>query len=358
MVDVPGPGQAARLPPFPQGWYCLAYSDELARGAVLNRRLGGKELLLFRTESGAISAMAPICPHLGAHMGHGGRVEGETLRCPFHAFRFAVDGTCVATGYGTTPPKVKASTWHATENHGAVLVWFDPDGRPPSFEVPTLDMRGFTHLKRRTYRLRGHPQDTTENSVDFGHLAVVHGYQELRTIKEVTTDGPYLTARYGMLRPVGLLGEALGGVSAEFTVHVRGLGHSFVEVVVPALGVETRNFVFATPVAEMELELHIACALRHLDATPGLKSPLRLAAKLGPLRRAIESFLMRQSFEAYRNDVEQDFVIWKHKQFVARPALALGDGPVLKYRRWAQQFYRPEDLGGAGDHPSRSMDCT
>lgn len=31
-----------------------------------------------------------------------------------------------------------------------------------------------------------------------------------------------------------------------------------------------------------------------------------------------------------------------HKRFVARPALAAGDGPSMVYRRWARQFY--EDL--------------
>ncbi|NUP07226.1 MAG: Rieske 2Fe-2S domain-containing protein [Polyangiaceae bacterium] len=345
MVEANLPGHPSKLPPFPRGWYAIGLSEEFARGQVATRQLVGKELVVFRTRQGVVSVMDPICPHLGAHMGHGGTVEGESLRCPFHGFRFGVDGTCVATGYATNPPKVKARTWHVRENHGAVLVYFDPDGLAPTFEIPELDPTGFSPLRHKSYRFRGHPQDTTENSVDFGHLSIVHGYEQVKMRSELETRGAYLTAKYSMHRPVGLLGAGFGGVDAEFHVHVHGLGYSFVEVLVPKLGFETRNFVYATPVGEMDLELRIAISIRHLHKTPNLVRPLKLAAQIGPLRRLVEAALMRQAFGAYSHDVEQDFVIWKHKQFVPRPALALGDGPVMRYRRWAEQFYRPADLG-------------
>src|SRR4051812_19553670 len=133
MVEAVKPGQSARLPPFPIGWYAVGFSEEFANGSVSTRSLAGRELLVFRTERGEVSAMDPICPHLGAHMGHGGKVVGESVRCPFHGFRFGVDGTCVATGYDTKPPKVRAKTWPVLENHGVVLVYYDPHGQTPAF---------------------------------------------------------------------------------------------------------------------------------------------------------------------------------------------------------------------------------
>ena len=36
---------------------------------------------------------------------------------------------------------------------------------------------------------------------------------------------------------------------------------------------------------------------------------------------------------------KQDFPIWEHKHYRERPALAVGDGPIGLYRRWARQFY-------------------
>ena len=39
--------------------------------------------------------------------------------------------------------------------------------------------------------------------------------------------------------------------------------------------------------------------------------------------------------------LEQDVVIWENKAHIPVPALAEGDGPVMQFRRWAEQFYVP-----------------
>ena len=86
--------------PLPFGWFCVAYSDELQVGEAKPLRYFGKDLVLFRTESGKAVVLDAYCPHLGAHLGHGiheetgigGRIEGETIVCPFHAWRFNGNG--------------------------------------------------------------------------------------------------------------------------------------------------------------------------------------------------------------------------------------------------------------------------
>jgi hypothetical protein len=37
--------------------------------------------------------------------------------------------------------------------------------------------------------------------------------------------------------------------------------------------------------------------------------------------------------------VEEDIPIWENKAFIPRPALADTDGPFMKFRKWASQFY-------------------
>jgi cholesterol 7-desaturase len=324
----------ARLRPFPNGWYCVGFSNEFPTGEVRTRRLAGREVVLFRTECGTLHAIDPVCPHMGAHLGHGGTVEGETIRCPFHAFRFDGGGACVATGYGTKPPKARARTYPSCERHGAALVWFDPQGREPLWQIPELELAGWTDIRTHTFRLRGHPHDTTENSVDIGHLSVVHGYEAVEQLSELVIEGPYLNARYAMTRPVELLGQKATKFKAEFDIHVHGLGYSFVEVLVKSAGIQTRNFVYATPVGEMKLELRIAMSLRRIADTPSAHPFLRALPE-----RLAERFVLEQAFRAYKHDVEQDFEIWNHKSFVEQPALALGDGPIARYRKWATQFF-------------------
>lgn len=37
--------------------------------------------------------------------------------------------------------------------------------------------------------------------------------------------------------------------------------------------------------------------------------------------------------------IEEDLPIWRYKAHVTKPALADVDGPYMKFRSWAQQFY-------------------
>ena len=183
----------------------------------------------------------------------------------------------------------------------------------------------------RTFRLRGHPQETTENSVDIGHLGIVHGYQDVRTLGPLQLDGVVLRARYGMQRSAGW---PLGNIRTEFAVQVHGLGYSLVEVDIKTLGLKTRQFVLATPIDGQEIFLRIGLCLEKFARDDKRARWLRL---LPPalLHTLLPPFLM----QGFAHDVRQDFPIWEHKQFVRPPALAEGDGPVGKYRQWARQFY-------------------
>ena len=62
--------------------------------------------------------------------------------------------------------------------------------------------------------------------------------------------------------------------------------------------------------------------------TPPTK-PRSLAARL----------FARAAFHGYTRDISDDFRVWNHKRYVETPLLARGDGPIMKYRRWAKQFY-------------------
>lgn len=75
------------FPPFPVGWFLVSYSDELAVGQVKPIKAMGHDLVLFRGEDGKARVLGAWCPHLGAHLGHGGTVVGNDIVCPFHRIR-------------------------------------------------------------------------------------------------------------------------------------------------------------------------------------------------------------------------------------------------------------------------------
>jgi nitrite reductase/ring-hydroxylating ferredoxin subunit len=321
--------------PFPDGWFFVCYSHELPRGKVFSKTFMGKEIVAFRGADGGACVADAFCPHLGAHLGkRGACVEGDAIKCPFHGFRFANDGQCVSTPYGPPPKAARLSRWPVHESNGFLFAYYDAEGREPTWHPPVQDDAGYSELATQHFRLRGHPQETTENGVDAGHLMTVHGYRELDTLEATRVDGPYLTGSYRMRRHAGPL-EALGvRLDVEFRVHVWGLGYSLVETGVPHYGLWGRQFIFATPSDGDMIDLHIALRVKRLE------HPERILPGLDKVPEAWLTRLVRALFmKGFENDIYQDFDIWTHKGYAQRPMLAKNDGPIGLYRRYCRQFY-------------------
>jgi len=133
-------------PAIPDGWFQVAYSDELKPGEVLPLAYFGGSLVLFRSESGEASVLDAFCPHLGAHLGYGGKVEGNCIRCPFHAWKFDRAGQCTEVPYAQKiPPKAKIKPWVVRELAGLISSGITPAARHrsgtcrrfPSTDIPT-----------------------------------------------------------------------------------------------------------------------------------------------------------------------------------------------------------------------------
>ena len=325
--------ESNRLEAFPTGWFLICFSDELAPGEVKPVQFMGQDLVVFRTESGEACISDAFCPHMGAHFAYGGTIEGELLRCPFHGFCFDTKGTCVKTGYGTKPPrKARLRTWPTKEMNGLILAYHHRDFREPEWTVPELDDDGWTPLVHHGWDLRANPYDTAENSVDFGHFSIVHGYRKTEILRPLETDGPKLTARYAMDRDAGVFGKK-ADLRAEFEITKWGLGYSCVEVEVAEYGLRSRHFVFPTSIDHEMLRLNLAISLRHVARPEKINPLLRLVP-----RRILHRLILGASMRGYKNDVAQDFEIWRNKIGVQRPPLADGDGPIHAFREWTQQF--------------------
>lgn len=318
----PRPPSERRYPfsAIPSGWYVVGISDELAPGTILERHYFGRDLVLYRTAEGSAVMADANCPHMGAHLGDG-RVEGEAIRCPFHGFEFDRDGACVATPYGKgLPNRAQLRTHLLREQSGLILGWFDAEDKPPTWQVPELDLEGWTGLRARRYEVDSHPQETSENSIDFGHFMSVHNFQSADMTRGVTTDGPLLRSGYAITATLGAIGLPRTGVRVDFDVEVWGLGYSLVNLSVDAFGVRGRIFVLPVPIDEEHIHLRLACMTSH---------------RWRPVNLVLREVIAR----AFWAEVEEDIPVWTRKKYLEKPALAPGDGPVTEYRRWASQFY-------------------
>jgi nitrite reductase/ring-hydroxylating ferredoxin subunit len=317
--------------PFPDGWYAVGLSRDLPRGSLEALPFLGQEIVLFRTASGRAVAADAHCPHLGAHL-EAGRVEGELLRCSFHGFAFDGEGTCRRVPY-SEPPSARLGVRPLRERNGLILVFHDAAGALPGWEVPELDTTGWTELAVHRWRVRTHPQETTENSVDLGHLSVLHGYGRVEMASPLTLDGPNLHVAYRKTRRLRLAGLRLE-LPVEFDVRVHGLGYSHVDVRAPTVGLHARLLVLPVPVTREAMDLRIAVSIRERSGFRGPGLPLRMLPS-GIAARLVRSVFLRWGI----HDVQQDIPIWESKRYVDPPGLARGDGPIGRYRAWCRQFY-------------------
>lgn len=310
--------------PYPEGWFIFCFSKELAKSKLLVRSFMGQEVIVFRTQSGVIGATDAYCPHLGAHFGYGGIVDGELLICPFHKFSFNHEGICVKTGYGTKPPpSAKLKTWPVCERNGMIFLYYSSKDLASSWQIPELDTVGWTKPLFKKFILNDHPQETTENSVDIGHFPFVHQYKSVKMLRDLRVDGVHLSTAYSAERIIPLFGRINPNLffTFEFETIIYGLGYSLVNVKIHKLPLEARLWVLPSPINKKQITLYLASSIK--------------SSKINIFSSLFAKALMSN----FAHDTQQDFLIWENKKYINPPALAKGDGPIGQYRLWAKQFY-------------------
>jgi nitrite reductase/ring-hydroxylating ferredoxin subunit len=300
----PRAGAAPRFPfPIPNGWFIVARADEVPAGVVRPVAYFGRELVVFRTESGAPRVVDAYCAHLGANFAMGGKVDGEGLRCPFHGWCYdGESGQCTDIPYSDgerVPSRARVRAFPTLERNRMIWAWHHLDQGEPFYDVPLLaefDDPEWSEPVYREYQVATCCQEMAENNHDFAHFKYVHGTADIPWDHH-TIEGPYKRV------------EANGGT---FIRESFGLG----------LGVLRTPGAFAflsstTPIDEEHVHV------RWTFVTP---------TALGP--DAAEGIADR-----FLTGVSQDIPIWENKAYVERPVLTKAERGILEHRAWCEQFY-------------------
>ncbi|MBM2811513.1 MAG: hypothetical protein HW416_2272 [Chloroflexi bacterium] len=75
-------------------WHPVYRSEDLNPGRTVPLRIMSEDLTLYRGDSGTVHALAFRCAHRGTQLSTGW-VEGDTLRCFYHGWRYDGSGQCV-----------------------------------------------------------------------------------------------------------------------------------------------------------------------------------------------------------------------------------------------------------------------
>ncbi|MDE2844954.1 MAG: Rieske 2Fe-2S domain-containing protein [Chloroflexota bacterium] len=336
--------------PFPEGWYFVASRKAVQRAGLLQKTWMGESIVAWCDQEGNVCVAEAVCPHLGSDLGPetGGRVCDGRLVCPFHGFEYDTTGQCVATPFAVPPRNARLGVFETRDIAGLIFAWWGIEGREPQWELPRQepDQAGWTGLEINTLRFPGHPQETTENSVDLAHLRYVHGYDSVARVGSVSVDGPLLVSDFDFKtrRTVGKFIPVTMDISAS--TRIFGLGYSYVEIREHSIGMNMRLWVMATPVDGTLIDMSLASQVEEIRQTR------RRASALGLLPVRMRAPLVNKFVAAMqRHDVLQDVVIWRRKQYRSRPRLCRSDGEIMPFRAYCAQFY-PSPVEAVDEAPA------
>ncbi|NBS48851.1 MAG: (2Fe-2S)-binding protein, partial [Betaproteobacteria bacterium] len=121
---------------FRRFWNPICMSDQVPApdGDPLRLEILGEWVVLFRDSSGRLGLLPEACMHRGVSLALG-RVEGDGIRCLYHGWKFAVDGTVQETPNHPVAgfrERLRAPAYQVQEKGGFVWAYMgEPDKTPP-----------------------------------------------------------------------------------------------------------------------------------------------------------------------------------------------------------------------------------
>jgi nitrite reductase/ring-hydroxylating ferredoxin subunit len=302
---------------FGHGWFQAGYSEDLRKGDVRPVSAVGKEFVLWRDAEGKAHANDAHCPHLGTHLGHGGHVCGTTLKCPFHGWQFDGNGACTDIPYSPNPRLElrHLKSWPLVERNGLLMVWWRPQGIAPTFEIPVLREHGdaqWSRYRRQSWEVATIWQEVQENIVDTTHFHHLHGVATLARLDRFEPAGPALHVN----------------ILHEFNTP-RGRLPGYLQTSLYGAYFATVRFRIADLAEVLFIDSVVPIEAGRVEVTFSLMARLQgIGAPDMSLALVDEAI----------HQVSQDVPIWEHKMRWKRPSLAEGDGPIMRFRQWAEQF--------------------
>lgn len=317
---------------FPRGWFMVAQSAHV-QDKPLPVRFFGREFVVYRGQSGKPYVVDAYCPHMGAHLArnsssyviHDGQIEGDSIRCPFHGWRFGPDGQCDDIPYakGPIPKAACIKTWPVEERLGAVFVWFDEEGGAPEWDAPDLAEWHDSSWVQWQYDeigvVKSHPVEIIDNIADVAHFVPVHGSTTVEFFENEFVGHKAIQRFGGGHRTLAADGQVL---DTDTAYHGPG-------VLISRMAGTHGSIIFIT----------------HTPIDDGVVMVwhgLMVRAPSGAAVATAEDVAAARQYQEYsRLAFMQDFDIWANKRPNIQGMHIMGDGPFRKARIWYRQFYNP-----------------
>jgi phenylpropionate dioxygenase-like ring-hydroxylating dioxygenase large terminal subunit len=296
------------------GWHQVAFEREL-RERLTPVAIGSLPLALVR-EQNRIQAIDAICPHRGAHLAYGGRLDGDAIVCPFH-------GHCIGIGE-SAQHHYRVRDYRVLSVGGLVFVLLN-ERHENGFSRLMQDLdrthffvQGFTLVANAPAEL------VVENGFDGAHFECVHGLRSRPELRLLPSNNGALVVRSDF-RLSAFRNAGRDDAEDPASADIRFLAQVFSpNLCVTHLGEgETEQLVIsgATPNSDGRCTIRVSVAVpARTDGSP-------------PPEEGIRS-LLRDSKLAY----DQDLLIWEHRAHDAPSRFDEGDDLVIAFHEFCKRF--------------------
>ena len=213
---------------FRRFWQPICFSDEL-RDLPHRVKILGEDLVAFRDQSGAVGLLELHCPHRGTSLEFG-LIDTKGIRCCYHGWLFAADGTILETPGEPAESTLKDRLYHGAypthEHNGIIFAYLGPPDRQQSLPVyDSFNRPGCRLIPGQKYFYPCNWLQIMENAMDPAHTAFLH----------TIVSGAVFTDEFGVMPELEFVETPVGMIY----VATRRVGHNvwarMVEAVLPNL---------------------------------------------------------------------------------------------------------------------------
>jgi phenylpropionate dioxygenase-like ring-hydroxylating dioxygenase large terminal subunit len=159
-------------------WHPIALSDQVPEpdGPPLRTKLLGQSFVVFRDTAGKVGVLDEFCMHRGVSLALARNEEGG-LRCLYHGWKFATDGTILETPNHADcrlRERLKAPAYPVREQSGLIWTYIGPAEHQPPFRSFIFDTLPETHRTAFRANTKASWLPLWEGGLDSSHVAILH----------------------------------------------------------------------------------------------------------------------------------------------------------------------------------------